>query len=231
MRRAAYLFVTLILVFAVAASTAEASWFLERYKTRPTEPAPTEPPPVTEPPSEETATPVHYGGWARKWLDPVPVTDPDPVASEPEPSPPPQPEDPPVKGSIEPAKSATAQELQVLKMVNDERKERDLVPLKLDLTLTKLARMKGEDLVEHQVFSHDSPTYGNPIEMLKTYGIEYRRLGENLATAGNIWVTHFRLMNSPGHRANILGSQFTHVGIGVVPNGGGVLVVELFVQW
>jgi len=234
LKRFAYLFVALLIVVTLAtSSTTEASWFLQRYREtigdpiapEPDDPSPIDPPATEQPPEDEDNSdqPVHYGGWAP---EPEPAPEPAPV---PTPKPEPPSDDP--RGELDPADSATAKERQVLDMINDDRAEEGLDPLRLDLTLTKLARMKAADLVENNVFSHTSPTYGNPIQMLKSYGITYKSMGENLGTAGNIWVVHYRLLASPGHRANIMDPDFTHVGIGIVPNGSGVLVCELFVEW
>ncbi|WP_242664935.1 CAP domain-containing protein, partial [Geobacillus zalihae] len=69
-------------------------------------------------------------------------------------------------------------------------------------------------------FSHNSPTYGSPFEMMKKFGISYTAAGENIAKGQrtpqevvNAW------MNSEGHRANILNKNFTHIGVGFEENG------------
>jgi len=229
-------------------STAEASWFLTRYyrgelsllnRAEPTvTPEPTTPP-VSDPAADEPepineAPAIDYGGWASKWLRPAAgsgngASQPAPTPVEPTPT---EPVDKPTAGAtIAPASAATAAELAVLEMINEERRKAGLEPYQLDLTLTRLARMKAQDLVDNNVFSHESPTYGSPYDMLATYGVSYIRAGENLASAGNIYVAHFRLMRSSGHRRNILHPYFNHVGIGVVQNGGGVLIAQLFVEW
>ena len=75
-------------------------------------------------------------------------------------------------------------------------------------------------MLDNQYFSHDSPTYGSPFDMMRAYGIDYRTAGENIAKGQNspeevvnAW------MNSQGHRENILSSDFTHIGIGYVEQG------------
>jgi uncharacterized protein YkwD len=236
LKRVAIFVVVLMLITTVAAGAAEASWFLERYRGE-TGDSPVETPeesPADPPQNEETNDVYHYGGWARKWLqpekpdqgteDPAPPPEDDPSTEPAEPQ-------PPADSTLEPAPSATEKELEVLEMINEERAKNNLPPYQLDLTLTRLARMKAKDLLEHNVFSHESPTYGSPYDMLATYNVDYIRAGENLSSAGNIWVSHYRLMNSNGHRRNILHSHFTHVGIGVLQNGGRVMVAQLFVQW
>jgi len=79
--------------------------------------------------------------------------------------------------------------------------------------------MKSQDMVDKNYFAHQSPTYGSPFELMRSQGISYRTAGENLAGAPSVETAHRNLMNSPGHRANILNPNFTHVGVGIV-NGG-----------
>lgn len=128
------------------------------------------------------------------------------------------------------ATGLTAEEQQMLNLVNQERTRRGLPALKADLALTKVARLKSQDMIAKNYFSHQSPTYGSPFDMMKRFGITYRTAGENIAGNGSVTGAHTSLMNSSGHRANILGSQFTHVGIGIV-NGGsyGKMFTQMFV--
>lgn len=93
-------------------------------------------------------------------------------------------------------------------------------PLKIDKRLEKTATLKSEDMRDLQYFSHTSPTYGSPFDMMRKYGISYYYAGENIAAGKstpeavmNSW------MNSPGHKANMLNSRFTHIGVGYA-NGG-----------
>lgn len=128
------------------------------------------------------------------------------------------------------ASGLTAQEQQMLNLVNGERAKHGLAPLKADLQLTKLARMKSQDMISHNYFSHNSPTYGSPFQMMQRYGVSYKTAGENIAGNGSVASAHQALMNSPGHRANILKSGFTHVGIGVVSGGRyGMMFTQMFV--
>ena len=78
--------------------------------------------------------------------------------------------------------------------------------------------MKSQDMMNHDYFGHQSPTYGSPFDMMKSAGIQYRTAGET-AGAHTVEIAHHNLMNSPGHRQNILNSAFTHVGVGVVKGG------------
>ncbi|MFZ3577974.1 CAP domain-containing protein [Virgibacillus sp. DJP39] len=111
-------------------------------------------------------------------------------------------------------------EQQVVELTNAERVERGLNPLKIDLELSRVAREKSRDMSANNYFSHTSPTYGSPFDMMKSYGITYRSAGENIAKGQrtpeevvNGW------MNSEGHRANILSTKFTHIGVGYISDG------------
>ena len=123
----------------------------------------------------------------------------------------------------------TADEKKMLDLINQERQQRGLAPLKVNGELVKVARAKAKDMIDNNYFSHYSPTYGSPADMLKKFGISYRIMGENLAGNSSVEGAHRSLMNSAGHRANILNSQFGQVGIGIV-NGGpyGKMFVQLF---
>ena len=91
--------------------------------------------------------------------------------------------------------------------------------LENDMRLVDLSRKKSKDMIDKNYFGHTSPTYGTPFDALKNNGITYRYAGENLAGAPTVERAHTGLMNSPGHRANILNPNFTHIGIGIVDGG------------
>lgn len=116
--------------------------------------------------------------------------------------------------------STTAYEAEVVRLVNQRRAEHGLKPLTQDWQLSRVARYKSQDMKDLGYFSHTSPTYGSPFQMMKSFGISYRTAGENIAkgyaspeAVVNAW------MNSPGHRANILNSTYTHIGVGFVSSG------------
>jgi len=122
-----------------------------------------------------------------------------------------------------------ADERAMLELVNAARRAAGLAPLLSDPDLTRLARMKARDMVDRQYFSHYSPTYGFPFDMMRTYGVTYRYAGENIAGAPTVARAHAALMQSPGHRANILSNNYTKVGIGIVDGGPyGKMFVQLF---
>ena len=111
-------------------------------------------------------------------------------------------------------------ETQVINLVNVERKKAGLQPLKADAALTKVARAKSVDMRDNNYFSHQSPTYGSPFEMMKQFGVSYGYAGENIAagqTSPQAVVTAW--MNSEGHRANILNKNYTKIGVGLAKGG------------
>ncbi len=116
--------------------------------------------------------------------------------------------------------SVTAYENKVLQLVNVERQKAGLSALKMDESIRNVARMKSQDMQTKKYFSHTSPTYGSPFDMLKRFGITYKTAGENIAMGQKTPEAVVKAwMNSPGHRANILKPAFTHIGVGYVANG------------
>jgi uncharacterized YkwD family protein len=116
--------------------------------------------------------------------------------------------------------SLSAYEQKVVDLTNQERAKNGLSALKVDLSLSKMARDKSQDMSTNHYFSHTSPTYGSPFEMMKKYGITYRYAGENIAMGQRTpeeVVTAW--MNSEGHRKNILSPNFTSIGVGYVADG------------
>jgi uncharacterized YkwD family protein len=104
---------------------------------------------------------------------------------------------------------------QVIELTNRERARAGLPALKLDAQLSSVAQKKSEDMQQNHYFSHTSPTYGSPFDMMRDFGVTYKTAGENIAQGQRTpqeVVTAW--MNSPGHRANILNRQFTHIGVG-----------------
>jgi len=109
---------------------------------------------------------------------------------------------------------------QVLTLVNQERSKAGLKPLKLNSTLTKSAQAKSQDMHDKKYFDHNSPTYGTPFQMMNKFGYKYSYAGENIAmgqkTPKEVMTAW---MNSAGHKANILNSNYTEIGIGYVADG------------
>lgn len=116
--------------------------------------------------------------------------------------------------------TVSAFEKEVVELTNKERAKNGLKELTLDNELSKVAKVKSQDMSTNNYFDHTSPTYGSPFDMMKQFGISYKAAGENIAKGQktpeevvNAW------MNSEGHRANILSDKFTHIGVGYVENG------------
>ncbi len=114
----------------------------------------------------------------------------------------------------------SAFEQKVVDLTNQERAKSGLAPLTIDTELSKVAREKSLDMSSKGYFSHTSPTYGSPFDMMKTFGITYKSAGENIAMGQRTpeeVVTAW--MNSEGHRKNILSANFTHIGVGYSEQG------------
>lgn len=111
-------------------------------------------------------------------------------------------------------------EAEVVRLVNEVRKQNGLSPVRENWELSRVARYKSQDMKDKRYFSHTSPTYGTPFQMMRAFGLSYRSAGENIAmgystpqAVMNGW------MNSSGHRANILNSSYTQIGVGYVASG------------
>lgn len=119
-----------------------------------------------------------------------------------------------------PDSTATSYEQEVIRLVNEIRVKNGLKALTYDWELSRVARYKSRDMKDNNYFSHTSPVYGSPFQMIKNFGISFRSAGENIAkgystpqAVVNGW------MNSSGHRANILNANYTHIGVGYVSGG------------
>ena len=116
--------------------------------------------------------------------------------------------------------AVTSYEAEVIRLVNEIRRENGLNPLTANWELSRVARYKSQDMADNRYFSHTSPTYGSPFQMIKAFGLSYRTAGENIAMGYSTpqavvdgW------MNSSGHRANILNASYTQIGVGYVVQG------------
>jgi len=116
--------------------------------------------------------------------------------------------------------SVSSYEAEVVRLVNSIRQKNGLQPLSVNWELSRVARYKSQDMLDNGYFSHTSPTYGSPFQMIKAFGLSYRSAGENIAkgyaspqAVVNGW------MNSSGHRANILSASYTQIGVGYVSQG------------
>jgi uncharacterized protein YkwD len=107
-------------------------------------------------------------------------------------------------------------EAEMLELVNQERAKENLQPLAADTSLRRVARLHSEDMFRRGYFSHYTPEGLSPFERIRKAKVPFRLAGENLALAPTLDVAHNGLMNSPGHRANIMRDKFGRVGIGVL---------------
>ncbi|MBU7008411.1 CAP domain-containing protein [Phosphitispora fastidiosa] len=149
---------------------------------------------------------------------PEPQPEPQPVPQpQPKPEPQPEPQQKPVAGQ-----QFSQFQKRVVELVNIERQQEGLQPLSADPLLMKGATAKSQDMVDNGYFSHNSPKYGSPFNMMKTFGISYRYAGENIASGQASPESVVRAwMNSPGHRANIMSSKFNKIGVGYAYTTGG----------
>ena len=132
----------------------------------------------------------------------------------------------PDEGTSAPDKEQTtggvisAYEAEVIRLVNEIRRQNGLGELTASAELSHVARLKSQDMHDKGYFDHTSPTYGSAFDMLRSFGISYRTAGENIAygystpqAVVDAW------MNSSGHRANILNASYTQIGVGHEQDG------------
>ncbi len=121
--------------------------------------------------------------------------------------------------------SLAASESQMIQLVNSERSKAGVPALTVSADLSNMARVKSQDMINNGYFSHNSPTYGSPFDMMKAFGISFRTAGENIAINQSVDSAHTSLMNSEGHRANILNTAYTQIGIGIAKDSRGNLYI------
>ncbi|HHY82801.1 MAG TPA: hypothetical protein GX505_09010 [Clostridiales bacterium] len=215
----------------------------EKPAEKPTEkptPKPTSAPkPATTPTPKPTPAPTPKPT-PKPTPEPAPKPTPEPT-SKPTPKPTPTPEPAPEQ----PAKTLDEEynrivksntilsniEDEVIRLINESRKELGLSTLKKSSALTKAARIKSTDMIINDYFSHTSPVYGSPFDFAEMYSIEIyaeniqKRYVENGYTAQDI---HDLFMSSKGHRDNIMTDWFKEVGIGIIKVGSKILITEVF---
>ena len=121
-------------------------------------------------------------------------------------------------------------EKEVFDLINKQRTNNGPAALKNDSEVQRVTRIKAQDMVDNNYFSHTSPTYGSPFDMLKSFKISYKTAGENIAGNSSNSSAVTAWMNSSGHKANILNSNFNYTGIGVVSSPKyGKMYVQLFI--
>ncbi|MGE5623445.1 MAG: CAP domain-containing protein [Methanocella sp.] len=186
------------------------------YLTKLWNPAPA-PAPAPKPAPAPTPTPA-----------PAPAPAPAPTpAPAPKPAPAPAPAPAPTPSGYQ----VSAAEKHAVDLVNADRAKNGLPALTLNAELTRVAHIKAQDMADNGYFDHNSPTYGSPFNMMTKFGIKYTAAGENIAKASSVDQSEQLFMNSSGHRANILSSSYTQVGIGVyVGSDGMTYVSQMFIH-
>lgn len=120
-------------------------------------------------------------------------------------------------------------EARMLELVNRERAAAGVRPLAPDLELTQVARRHSADMFARGYFAHETPDGRDPFERMREAEVRFLAAGENLALAPTVMIAHTGLMNSPGHRRNILDPKFGRVGIGIMDGGmRGLMVTQNF---
>lgn len=126
----------------------------------------------------------------------------------------------------------SALEDEVIRLVNNERRKAGVSPLTENSKLSDVARIKSKDFIDNEYFSHNSPVYGSPFDMIKSFKIPFTAAAENIAngqrSAAEVMSSW---MSSSGHRANILSSTYNQIGVGVAKDKNGNLFwTQMFIK-
>jgi uncharacterized YkwD family protein len=164
---------------------------------RPTQQQPTQQQPVQQQPTQQQPTQQPAQQQPTQQAKPEPVTPAKPAQQTPS------------------TQGISATEQKVIDLTNAERRKAGLKDLVGDTKLSSVARTKSNDMQKNGYFSHTSPTYGSPFDMMRDFGVTYSTAGENIAQGQRTPEEVVRAwMNSEGHRKNILNGAFTHIGVG-----------------
>ncbi|MDF2569715.1 MAG: SCP-like extracellular [Sporomusa sp.] len=137
----------------------------------------------------------------------------------------------PTPSTTTPTSGLTADESKAFQLLNADRAANGLPALKVNMSLVRLAENYAQDMINRKYFSHYNPEGQSPFDRMKQAGISYRYAGENLAINSDVTAAEKAFMNSSGHRANILNSNYTEVGVGVRrDSAGSVYVVQEFIS-
>ena len=138
----------------------------------------------------------------------------------------------PAKGST-PAvinEDLSQDEQKLLELVNKAREDEGLEQLSIDENLMKVARTKAKDMTENNYFSHQSPTYGSPFDMMRQFDNAFKSAGENIAGNKTVEGAFKAWMASDSHKKNILNSGFKVTGIGIETSSTyGKILVQQFI--
>ena len=145
----------------------------------------------------------------------------------------------PAKGKTAPVKGTTPaainsdisqDEQKLLELVNKARADEGLDQLSIDESLMKVARTKAKDMIENNYFSHQSPTYGSPFDMMRQFENAFKSAGENIAGNKTVEGAFKAWMASDSHKNNILNSGFKVTGIGIETSSTyGKILVQQFI--
>lgn len=131
--------------------------------------------------------------------------------------------------SVSDAQPRPELEAKMLEYINEERAKENLLPLKADPDLVPVARAHSQDMFVRSYFSHITPEGKSPADRIRAANVSFLTAGENLALGPTLRICHEGLMNSPGHRANILRSAYGRVGIGILDGGRyGLMITQNF---
>ncbi|NMA67154.1 MAG: SH3 domain-containing protein [Clostridiaceae bacterium] len=131
----------------------------------------------------------------------------------------------------QPTTDLSENEKLLLELINQERAKSNLPPLQADPELMKVARIKAKDMSDNNYFSHYSPTYGSPFDMMRQFGINFKAAAENIAGNSTVQGAVNSWMKSQGHRANIMNSSYNYTGIGIAEsNKYGYVFVQMFIR-
>ena len=127
--------------------------------------------------------------------------------------------------------SLSAQEQKAANLLNQDRIRNGLPALTIDPELSRIARIKSEDMRDNNYFAHESPTYGKVSAMLRHFGYSFTGAGENIALHATVDKAQAAFMSSTGHRRNVLSSAWTKAGVGVCTDRNGfVYVTQIFAR-
>lgn len=133
-------------------------------------------------------------------------------------------------GSTTTTSKLSSDEQEVFNLINQQRANNGLASLKIDSEVQRVAKIKAQDMVTNNYFSHNSPIYGSPFDMLNSFKVSYKSAGENIAGNSSNSAAVTAWMNSSGHKANILNSSYNYTGIGVVSSPTyGKIYVQMFI--
>jgi uncharacterized YkwD family protein len=118
----------------------------------------------------------------------------------------------------------------MLDLINAERAKVGVPALSADMKVMEVAQIKSDDMVKNNYFSHTSPTYGSPFDMLRKFGVTFSAAAENIARNTSVEAAHAALMASEGHRTNILNPSYNYIGIGITDSSSGKVFVQMFIK-